>query len=213
MIRNYIVWDNFTLSPISLWNLGFYQAPAVLADATGISMDEARMIVPVFRGGNTPGSVMDYLPYLLSHPVSFIKTHITGTAAILVDPFISFWASAGGQEAVSFGFSRLFMQGSVMEGARFLWSVLAGQLSLFSTGGILFSLLYLAWIYFLSAKTCLRWIRSGFSMRIVFYLVLTPGVVGNGRFRIPAEPFLAVMASLSFVQQAWKRGAESDHKG
>lgn len=62
--------------------------------------------------------------------------------------------------------------------------------------------IYSAILYALALYCILRWRRSPVVLGlclIIFYLILAPGFVGDGRYRIPAMPFVATLSSWSIL--------------
>ncbi|MCJ7708157.1 MAG: glycosyltransferase family 39 protein, partial [Anaerolineales bacterium] len=202
MMRNQRVWGVLTVSSIGNWNLGYYIASATLADADHIPLEEARERIPI-SSVPQPGDTAEYLRVLLAHPISFLKTYISGTfstlfgygrtnlQAILGEPYpvgdILGAQRAGG---VSGAWVR-FVQGLRDP----------DQLRGLASAAILISLPILA--YFFAARGVLRLWRNGGTARIlalvslatIASLLLPVGQVGNARFRVPMEPFLALLAA------------------
>lgn len=72
----------FTVSPIGGSNLGHYLAPAALADAESISLEEARQWVAASAAFG-PGDTSEYGRVILEHPVSFLKAYMSSTLSNL----------------------------------------------------------------------------------------------------------------------------------
>jgi len=202
MVRNQRVWGVLTVSSIGQWNLGYYIAPAALADAESISLEEARQRIAA-SAASAPGATPEYVRVILEHPVSFIKTYLSGTfstlfgygrtnlQAILGEPY-PVGDILGAQRAG--GVSGAWMR--FVQGLRD-----PDQLRGLASAAILMSFPILA--YFFAARGVLRLWRNGGTARIlalvslatIASLLLPVGQVGNARFRVPMEPFLALLAA------------------
>ena len=203
MVRNQRAWGVFTVSSISHSNLAYYVAPATLADAEGISLEEARDRIPV-SGVPAPGEARQALLVILAHPVSFLKTYAIGTASTLLGYGRTNLAEIlgapypggphcrrpkGGRARRPPG--RVSLKGSACQ-ARPWDSTLAA---------ILMGVPIL--VYILAARGFVRMWKAGPGTRVlavvlvvsIVSLLLPVGQVGNARFRVPIEPFLAVLAA------------------
>jgi hypothetical protein len=191
-----------TVSSIGDWNLGYYIASATLADADHIPVEEARERIPI-SSVPQPGDTAEYARVLLAHPISFLKTYLSGTFSTL------------------FGYGRTNLRallgepypvGDILEAqraggvsgawVRFVQGLRdPDQLRGLASAAILMSFPILA--YFFAARGVLRLWRNGGTARIlalvslatIASLLLPVGQVGNARFRVPMEPFLALLAA------------------
>lgn len=202
MIRNQRVWGVFTVSSIGHWNLGYYMAPATLADAEGISLEEARDRVPVSEVP-APGEARQALLVILAHPVSFLKTYAVGMASTLfgygrtnLAEILGAPYQAGEVVAALRAGSPAAAWSRFVEGLR-----TPGQAWTLMLAVILMGVPIL--VYVLAARGFVRMWKAGPGTRVlavvlvvsIVSLLLPVGQVGNARFRVPIEPFLAVLAA------------------
>jgi hypothetical protein len=200
--RNLTVHGFFTVSPINTWNLGYYSAPYTLERAEGISLDEARR--GVLAGGvPSPGEATRFLGILLEHPLDYLAVHARGTWYLV---------SEVGQPNQALLVGERFRTPGVLTALRRLdlagaWGNLAAQLQDRRLRWFVIltwpSLGLLAATYLFAFIGGFRLLRRSGEDRWLGVLVagtsaaliLLPGPVGNGRFRLPAEPLLAFLAA------------------
>jgi len=197
MIRNQIVWDRFTLSSISHINLGAYLAAGTLEEAEGISLEQARAMLPL-SDVPQPGQKQAYLDVILSHPQAFMSQYIKGTLAMLLGYGRTTLAQIWGEP---------FPVGQALDSLRAgdwqgIWVLLQS-----ANVGALASMLLLpglqAIIYVFAGAGFVSMFRQGGDQRslaigiaFICLLILAPvGHVGNARFRVPLEPFLAYLVA------------------
>ncbi len=200
--RNLATHGIFTVSPINSTNLARYHVPYTLAEAEGISVEEARARIPT-SGPVTPQDRARYLQILLDHPMAYLKVHARGTWLLLSEVAQPNQAQLVGERFRTPGVLTALRQ-SDPSGA------LAGLLEQLQDSRLRWfviitwpSLAFLLALYLLSLVGGIRLMRDvGESRWIGAFMVLTaaafvliPGPVGNGRFRVPAEPMLAFLAS------------------
>jgi len=204
ILRNVLVWDRAMLSSISTWNLGHYMAPAALARAEGISIEAARELIPTTRIPQ-PGERERYIAILLEHPWDFIVTHFQGVRIIFTEAGRPNFAHLLGVSSIGSGVVaaikaldfrgaiRLFFEAFQDPALRIVYPALA------------FSLAIQGLSYVLSVVGVVRsvWKPDRRTMGLIIVLLFTavlllfsPGVVGNSRFRVPAEPILALLTAV-----------------
>lgn len=211
VIRNTIVWDRTMLSSISVWNLGHYMAPAAMAEAEGISLNEARDLIPTTRIPH-PWERDTYLGILLQYPVATIVTHLRGVGRVLTEM---------GRSNVVQILNLSDMYNGILSAVLALdyASVLERFKQLVEEPGTLFGFLIVGFstlmqlfVYTGTLIGTVRSVRRGPTAKrwIAIFMILTaavlivlPGSVGNSRFRVPAEPYLAFLSAVGFV--GWRR--------
>ena len=204
--RNQVVHGLFTLSPVDTRLLGYYSAPYTLARAEGISEDEAREQIPtsVFP---QPGDRARYLRILLDHPLDYLYVHWRGTWLLLSEAGQPNQAQLVGERFQTPGVLVALHQGDLgtafsnllaaLRDSRLRWFVLITWPAL----------AFQAVVYVLSLKGLIAAVRQGGAARWVGLLllatiavfVLVPGAVGTGRLRLPAEPFLCLLAAIGIA--------------
>jgi 4-amino-4-deoxy-L-arabinose transferase-like glycosyltransferase len=213
--RNQVVHGLFTLSPIDTRLLGYYSAPYTLARAEGISEDEAREQIPTSVIPQ-PGDRARYLRILLDHPLDYLYVHWRGTWYLLSEVGQPNQAQLVGERYHTPGFLVALRQGDFRQAAA---SLLAGLRDPVMRWFVLISWPSMAFqlaIYLLALKAAFMLPRQSVAQRIVVALavlaaaafILIPGPVGNGRFRLPAEPFLCLLAGVGFWPVGKARGLE-----
>jgi len=200
--RNLAVHGFFTVSPINTWNLGYYSAPYTLERAEGISLDEARSRA-LDGGVPAPGEAGRYLGIILKYPLDYLAVHARGTWYLI---------SEVGQPNQALLVGERYRTPGVLTALRQLdfataWANLAAQLQDRRLRWFVIltwpSLGLLAVVYLFAFVGGLRFVHRPGERRWVGVLMigtaaalmLLPGPVGNGRFRLPAEPILAFLAA------------------
>ena len=216
MLRNYLVWGQATLSSISTWNLGHYMAPAALARAQGISLEAARELIPTTRIPQ-PGERERYLQILLDHPIDFMITHLQGTRIIFTEAGRPTYAQFLGVTSIASGVVEALKALDIQAAIRQFFTAFSDPALRFVYSALAYSLVFQTFTYVFSLVGVVRLVlkRQGFAFWLALTLLLTislllfsPGVVGNSRFRVPTEPFLAILTALG-VAPCLKRQEES----
>jgi len=199
MIRNQVVWDRFTLSSISHINLGGYLAAGTLEEAEGISLEQARAMLPLSEVPQ-PGQKQVYFDVIISHPVAFVSQYIKGTLAMLL---------GYGRTTLAWIWGEPFPVAQALDSLRAGdWQGMQGLLRSANLGAVVATVLLPALqvlVYVLAGAGFVTMFRQGGHQRLlaigialICLLILAPvGHVGNARFRVPLEPFLA------FLVAAW----------
>lgn len=204
--RNQQVHGQFTVSPIDTWNLGTYSAPYTLARAEGISEDEARERIPTSVIPQL-GDRARYLRILLDHPLDYLYVHWRGTWLLLSEAAQPNQAQLVGERFQTPGVLVALRQGDLgaafsnllaaLRDSRLRWFVLITWPAL----------AFQAVVYGLSLKGLIALFRQGWTARWLGLLlvatmavfILVPGPVGTGRLRLPAEPFLCLLAAIGIA--------------
>lgn len=214
--RNLLVWDRFTISSITTWNLGRYQAPAALARAEGITLEEARTQIPTSRLPR-PGDAKRYLKVILEHPIEYLVAHAHGTWLVLSEAAQPNYARLIGVRYRGSGVISALRRGSVEEAIAALGALMRAPQVRWLTLAVWLTLLFQGLTYLSALKGILslskldpahRWLSALLILSAVVF-ILSPGPVGNGRFRLPAEPVLAVVAAIgvtAVVENRLSRG-------
>ncbi|MGD8822230.1 MAG: glycosyltransferase family 39 protein [Anaerolineales bacterium] len=208
MFRNASVWGSFSLSNVSQWNLGYYIAPAVIAEQEGIDREEARDWVEVSLNP-TAEETAAHLDLVLSHPAAAAKVWLRSMADTLFGygrtNLNAFW---GRPYDIGAAF-KLWQQSRWGDWIRSLSE--PGQL-----GALIIMMILLGtptMILFLAAAGGVAAWRAGGRPKNVAILcllsmlaLLLPVIgVGNARFRVPLDPLLVLMGAWGLAKLVEKR--------
>ncbi|MGD8605105.1 MAG: glycosyltransferase family 39 protein, partial [Anaerolineales bacterium] len=191
--RNALVWDQTTLSPISTYNLGHYQAAGAVARAEGISLEEARTRFTITRPP-VAGDSSRYIKIILDHLDDYLVIHLRGTKTILIEANRPFFNLLLGERYRGSGVFSALSRLHFAEAADQIENMRANhnQFALFVLNGA--AQIGLAVIYFLTLVGLIALLRrrdsdTGLLLAVIFVcfglFILVPGPVGNDRFRIP----------------------------
>lgn len=215
VIRNAIVWDRPTVSSIGIAYLGRYQAPAALARAKGITLEEARKEIPAnWLPG--PGDSKRFIGIIMRYPIDYFAAHIQGTWILLTEATQPNLAQLLGVHYSGSGLLSAILDGDWDRARERLQEVITDSVDRTIFIGTWFSRAFQLIVYITSMVGAYSIFQLNSSNRwlgilvvcTVGVLVLLPGPVGTGRFRVPAEPFLALLAGVGLsriVQMRSKR--------
>jgi 4-amino-4-deoxy-L-arabinose transferase-like glycosyltransferase len=210
MFRTWTLTGRVAFSAAEAMNLYCCFAPAAVAQDTGVSLDQAKQQVNTIYPGSlneiTPPELFrlgDYAVGIIwQHPIGYIKAHLKGITATLFEPAYKQWAQTLGIAYTPSG----FLSELVRLNVRGAWASLtentsAGLLLLIP----LFNIVYAIAEYILATLGALEIFRRARDQKTlalavigaltIVYIVAAPGPGGGLRFRIPAEPFLALFAA------------------
>lgn len=208
--RNYRVAGIFTLSTISDTNLVYYRARAVLADVERISQDEAwarleAEVAAAAPAGATPAELVAAqrriaLAIFRAHPVETVEMLLKGVGRIFVDPGYTLICTALDPTTTAFdcfpGASSMNEPGLLGKALGRAAQMSPAQLLALGWSAALLGALYCGGL--LGAAAMLRerrWLALALLLLLVGYFVgLAAGAEANSRFRIPALPFIALIA-------------------
>jgi len=202
VVRNALLWNCPSLSSVDRVTMRDYVAAKVLEEYEHISLEEAQAQLRESDPGVCPGGNAKYLDLILSHPQIYTRLHLAGTIPVLVGTSFDRWIEFFGVDYVLPDLWRPFMDGGPTE----VGSVLVQQLMDFP-GAVVLMVALVAWqllMYALALAGVLAYRRlNSIPLRWnviviaigVLILVLTPGQGGHERFRVPAQPLLAILAA------------------
>ena len=202
VVRNTLLWNCPSLSSVDRVTMRDYVAAKVVGEYEHISLEEAQAQLRESDPGVCPGSNAKYLDVIIAHPQIYARLHLAGTIPVLLGTSFDRWIELFGVDYTLPDLWRPFMDGGPSEVA----SVLARQLNDFPAP-VLLMVALIAWqllIYALAVLGVLAY-RGLNSIPIrwniivvaigVLILMLTPGQGGHERFRVPAQPLLAILAA------------------
>lgn len=215
ILRNYARTGHFMLSGAEAMNLYCCFAPAALAEDEKISLDEAwrRVDAPFQYNLNKvePEQLFRAADYatkiILQHPRGYAQAYLKGVSATLFEPTYRQWLQLLG---VNYSASGLLSKLSTLD----FHGAISGLSENTSAGFLLAIPLlnegYIIAVYFLVAAGMYKIFMHARTNNVsalgligvitILYLVVAPGTGGGLRFRIPAEPFLALFAAVGLAK-------------
>jgi 4-amino-4-deoxy-L-arabinose transferase-like glycosyltransferase len=227
--RNYVQTGLFTLSTISDTNLVYYRARAVLADVERISQDEAWARLEAQVNAAAPPGVASpaelvtvqrriALEIFREHPVETLAMLAKGAGRILADPGYTITCTLLDPTTTAFdcfpGRSSMNEPGLLGQAAARVGEMRPPQVFALAWSTILLAALY--------AAACAgawglvrerRWLALALlALLIAYFIGLAAGAEANSRFRLPALPFIALVAGygmhLLLRAMRWRRGEQ-----
>jgi 4-amino-4-deoxy-L-arabinose transferase-like glycosyltransferase len=203
MIRNWRVHNQFAISSVSTKTFVEFNLAYVIADLEGIDRDEA--VMRIDAGGN----LISYTFELFREkPVAFLRTQAFGIARSLVGSETGTWAMAvGGGSWDGFGvLTSLFNEQDNKAEMDTPISV-DDKTSLILLGLFFYSLIHSTVLLGLILPSLFLFMKANQKERILIssfllisaYLIIVPGAAGQARFRVPAEPALALLAGFGWT--------------
>jgi hypothetical protein len=226
VIRNYALIGRLTLSTFDAMNVYCCFAPAALAEDENISYEQAqaRVSAPYQLNLNSVSSAQMYemsdyaLRILLQHPLGYVKAFAKGVLGTLFEPTNRQWLQVLNITYVPTGaLSRL--------AALDLRGAFAGLADMIATGmwlSIAIPLINLVWTLAIYALAIIGVVRTwqihatGYpaawvlvALVTILYLLIAPGTGGAVRFRVPAEPELAILAGAGWFLASRKTSLQT----
>lgn len=199
-LRNLATHGQFSFSNVGYKTMTGFNLAEAIADAEGLSRNDAVQLLPAAEG-----LVPLTLEVASRYPVSFAKVQILGVLRTLAGTDIGTWGIIMGWDSwKGLGLlSGLFGGGDI-----FGDSPLAGNRGALETTlhrAILgLSLAYSLVLLVAAGAASLLALRSRVAQPFFWFVLVTaallivgPGAAGQARFRVPAEPFLALAAALA----------------
>lgn len=201
MTRNLVVEHAFTFTTVSSKTMIGFDLADTIARARGITRNEAAQQL------ESVGVIGQTFDVLTRYPVPFAKSQVLGIARTAAGTDIGTWGNVlnwdrwGGLGLLT----GLLGKAPVADNSQAPTTAVEAILR----GGLLFySLLFTLGLLGLGLLASLRY-RSlpgptktlvWFAWVMILVLVLSPLAAGQARFRVPAEPFLAILASLGLLR-------------
>jgi 4-amino-4-deoxy-L-arabinose transferase-like glycosyltransferase len=212
--RNALLWDCATLSSVDRVTMRDYMATKVLAEADGVDLGTAQSQLQAADPGVCPRETTRYLQIIASHPAVYAKLHAAGTIPVLIGTNFDRWLQYYGVDYTLPDLWRPFMDGG-WEG---LVAVVKEQMRVFPQGmylmGSLTAYQLLVYVLALGGVVAVPRIQSAAArwsivvmLAGVLVLILAPGQGGHERFRVPAQPLLAILAAYGIAARrpGWSR--------
>ena len=216
MVRNAIVHNHFTVSTVGGKTLTGFNLAEVLAESEGISRNEAVTMLA------EKGDVWTQFTWIFSrNPLGFMRVQVVGITRVVA-----------GLEA---GQLRGVVGMGIWEGLGILENLFKGQISnaiasireQFSSVDrmlvflvFLFGMVHSFFLWLLTLRGALGGSKEKDAVLTIImlsiftsaYLVLSGGAAGQARFRVPAEPFLSLIAGFGYVMHLRRRKASLSKK-
>jgi hypothetical protein len=205
-LRNYFLWDQFTISSTGTYTLGRYFAASVMAEVQGITREEAARQLGPKDTANKPGDRERYMAIIMDEPIIALKNHLKGDIPVLFGNEYADWFRRFGVDIETPGAIASIRKGEPAEAFRALSGfILENPLVGFV---IVITVAYQLFIYITALFGAVRHIRNPALLWLIMILgitaaiiLLTPGVVGEARFRVPAQPSLVCLSGLAFLKR------------
>ena len=212
-MRNYSLTKNFSLSSLSAYNLFHYNIPEYISVRDNISAEDGRKILEAklsvderanqkslyYSDSLTAVSKQflkeDFLAYLAFHVVKTAPFFISSDIVSSIDMYNAFYT-----DDVNFAHKQANLSTRIINNE---WGAVYREL--IDRGGIFFEHIFWLCIVFLSVYAVIKSpYKSGvilFFVLVVYFAILT-GPVSYSRYRLPAIPFLFLLATAG-IQYAY----------
>jgi 4-amino-4-deoxy-L-arabinose transferase-like glycosyltransferase len=202
-VRNYSLYRDFSISDIGSGTFQNWIVAGSLANVNQISRNDAAALI---AAAPDPNAFM--VEFIKAHPGAFVKDQVRGIILTILSVDYPTWAydltgnlpaSTGVVANLSFDVSKLFAQ--MRSGNSWI---------LVGLGAVGYDLGLYALGIFASWRILARQRGKGIFVLVLLvlitlaYMFVAPLAQGSGRFRIPIEPTLALLAGLAFCIPASK---------
>ena len=199
MMRNYVVRSEFVFSDVSAKTSSNFNLAYVIAAAEDISRDEATLLIE-----SRSNLFVEALRLFRLYPREFIREQSAGILRATFGVESGVWSRIlikEDQRGQSFGILNLMLKKQFREASTRIQSLLSDPMSrsllLLGIWGIGYTvMLYLLGMVGLTSAKSMFVPLAIVSTITVVYLLVIPGAAGQARFRIPSEPFIALMAGM-----------------
>ena len=195
-VRNYRVHSQFTLSDVSRVTVENYMLANVVAEVNGISRNDAVALIDA-----QPDPSAYRMQFVRDHPATFLRVQFRGILRTILAVSYPAWAEdMTGVRSASTGIVQNFSVTKaglldILVSNRWLWlGVLAVSISVIMYG----MALIVIWRFATQYRREIVFPLVVIMVITIAYLMLSPLGQGNARFRVPAEPFLALLAGFYF---------------
>jgi hypothetical protein len=208
IVRNGLLWNCPTLSSVDRVTMRDYVAAKVVSETEGIPLAQAQARLQTTDPGVCPRDNAAYVSIVLSHLKVYAQLHVAGTLPVLLGTSFDRWLQFFG---INYALPDLF-QPFMERGLGGVARVLYQEFLRFPAGlGLMFALAAFQLLIYLLAllgvlalrdapSATTRWIII-IAATAVLILVLTPGQGGHERFRVPAQPFLMILAGYGIASR------------
>lgn len=201
MTRNYLVRGEFTFTEQSADTFYAFNIARVLAAVEGTSRGEAAVQI-----SQLPDPFSFTVDLLSDHPRIFLQEQAEGILRSMFGVSTGAWARVFGFPLETQGSLNIFgsfISGKLDEAYRQATALARSPDTAILLMLTILGILHSVTMYVMSLGLLLdgqqNWMALSLVIGTVMILLLTPGAVGQARFRIPAEPFLALCAGAGWV--------------
>jgi hypothetical protein len=203
-LRNQAAHGKFTFATVGGRTLLNFNMGLVVAEVRGVTRDEA---MPEIASWRDPGR--EALEFIVAHPMEFAQVQVEGVLKSLFGFDLGVWAKVMGVDdsLQGFGITQSLLRGDVRQAVGSLGQMVAGPGTRLVAAILLLSLGQLVLVYGAIGCLLVLWLRRKIAWPswlllcavTAAYLLVVPLASGTARFRIPAEPFLYLMAGLGLT--------------
>ncbi len=216
MARNAIVYDHFTISTVGEKTLTGFNFAEVLAMSEGISRNQAVTIL------SEKGDVWTQFAWIFSrNPVGFLRAQVFGIIRVLAGleaGQLRGVVGIGGWE--SLGILENLYEGQITKAIALIRDQFSSIDRMVVFLVVLFGVAHSVFIWLLALRGALWGSKENAAVLTIImlsiftsaYLVLSGGAAGQARFRVPAEPFLSLLAGFGYVLHLRRRKAALSEK-
>ena len=201
IVRNSLLWDCPTISSISKINNRDLLAAKVLSESENIPLSDVVAKLTQSDPGLCPKKNIMYFQILLSHPKEFINLSFGGLTAVWVGNKADLWFQVFGVDYYQPDLWNPYINGGFKE----VFSILRGEFikspAYFLGFGALAAFQFFIYGLTLSGVFSIRLFDPvGKKWEVIlmavtlFVLMITPGMIGDERFRVPAQPYFICIA-------------------
>jgi len=216
--RNYVVQGHFRVTASFRTVFIDYTAASTLGDALGIPRDEAAT-----RLRQSPDAFAAAMAVVREYPTSFVRETLRGIARTVLGTEAGTWMGIlTGGEYHSSGLLESLLRADWGGVARALSTRMQQAQDRLGTVLLAWGVLYAIGLYACAFVGLLRarhlqppgsrWVVLAVALSAM-YLIVVPLTIGDARFRLPAEPWLALLGALAFARPAPRPDSESDGMG
>jgi len=218
IVRNYLTADHLGLSSVSAEAAFKFQAPAVLAETRGVSVDQARRIMTERLQDATAGRTLSPgqlartklalgLAVVREHPGAYLRQHARGNLAVALPAATDLLEVLGvttGQQ----GTLEVWSHSGAAAAVRHYFRGRAWAMLLCAPLAALLLVKYV--LVLLCAGRHVRYRMAAWKWLVlgtILVMVLAPGPAGHPRFRVPVAPLLSLCAGAGLAAITRRRGA------
>jgi 4-amino-4-deoxy-L-arabinose transferase-like glycosyltransferase len=196
-VRNYIAFKSFTLSPVGNSTMKYWVAGTAIAEIKGITREDAKYLI-----NTAPNATIFIVDFIKQNPIPFLKIQARGILNSVIAIDYRYWAESvtgvmppSSQIISGMSFNPILLINQIKAGN--YWILLG--LFVLVTDVLLYGSVILAGSrIFLHDRNKLVFGVVMLALLSIAYMIITPFGHGSARFRVPVEPFLALMAALVF---------------
>lgn len=217
MFRNAVEHQQFTVSNVGEHTIVSFNFAVIVSEAEGISRSDAATEL------NKRGGLSEQFLYVVQeYPEEFIEGQIAGIRRVVIGEEMSRWARVTGQENWDglgiFRYLRLLDVTQAFESLRNNFRSVPNILMFFVYLIGIFHTLVLMALGIIGLR--LNWTTDPLRSTLVLIsaltaatLILSTGAAGQARFRVPAEPFIAVLAGFGWLNlKSWWEGRKTPER-